>query len=494
MGATPALTEEAGAATRRVSRVFLLKALQYPFLALFIVLVPRLLGPEAYGQYALFTSALAILISLTDLGLTETFGRFVPEVEEREGSEGVARLASGMLVVKALLSVAAAAVLLAALGLAAGEPVPLAHVALLLATLFVADLASTPYALVFGQNRLERYAAGDPLRKALGLALLLALFQLYGLLGALVSVLAVEVCLAVLYFGWTRRWFRARHLRVDAAFLRPYLAFGLLFYLAYGLSTAWQRLGSPIIAYLVGDPREVALFEMPNQLLAISIGFTLVLTSALIPLFTRLVLTGSEAKVALWSAAMAKYGAIFCTLVFWGFVFTGRELIPVLIGPEYAPIFPNAVVLLLATVPVLFAQLGFVLSVVYKRPASYCAALVVALAAFLAAAFALVPREGALGAALAMLASSVVLAAVLVARFREQLAPAVAAGLKALAPAVLFLPPALLPAPPATRALLVAAAAVLYLLAMFKSGALSVRELRGILHALAPGAGPPARA
>jgi hypothetical protein len=42
------------AITKSLSLAILYKLAQYPFLILFVILVPQLMGPEFYGQYALF--------------------------------------------------------------------------------------------------------------------------------------------------------------------------------------------------------------------------------------------------------------------------------------------------------------------------------------------------------------------------------------------------------------------------------------------------------
>ncbi|MBA2564297.1 MAG: oligosaccharide flippase family protein, partial [Gemmatimonadetes bacterium] len=472
---------EASSTTRNLSSVLLLKVMQYPFVVLFVVLVPRLMGAETYGRYALFTSLLAILVSLTNLGLTEIFGRFVPELRER--GDGVARLASNLLALKLVVDVCTAAAAYPVLRLAYGEHLMPEYALLLCAAMLAAGLSSTAFALVFGLNQLGRYAFGDPLRKALGLGLVLVLFRAYGLPGALLSLLLVEIVLGALYFYWVRREFHREHLRVDRAFLTPYLRFGFLFYVAWGLLTIWQRLGNALIDLLTHDSREVALFDMPNQLFSITSAFTLVLISALIPVFTNLLLTGKEAKLIAWSASMAKYTAILCTVIFGSFLIAGRELIPIVIGPDFEQMFPNAVLLLLATFPVVFAQLGFVFSVVYGQPARYCGALVAAVISFVAAGLLLVPPFGSRGCAVATLISSCVLAGVLIVRFRQQMAPGLGKGLVAIGLGALFLPALLLREGVLTNVGLAVVASLLYGVALFRWRILDTDEIRGLVRA-----------
>jgi hypothetical protein len=51
-----AVTVEASVTSKNLSKVALLRVAQYPLIALFAIIVPRLMGPTLYGHYALFVS------------------------------------------------------------------------------------------------------------------------------------------------------------------------------------------------------------------------------------------------------------------------------------------------------------------------------------------------------------------------------------------------------------------------------------------------------
>ena len=75
-------THEASVTTKNISTVTLLKVGQYPFLIASMMLIPRLMGPATYGEYALLISIITMTASLIDFGGgTDMFGRFVPEFE-----------------------------------------------------------------------------------------------------------------------------------------------------------------------------------------------------------------------------------------------------------------------------------------------------------------------------------------------------------------------------------------------------------------------------
>lgn len=484
MKETALVTKEASVTTRNISTVFLLKVAQYPFLVLYAVLIPRLMGPEGYGKYAVLFSLLAISASLTELGLTEICGRFIPELEARGGKPAVQRFASNVLGLKILVELGFALLLLPVLHFAYGDLFSPIEILLILAVLIVVNLGTVPYSLLFGLNELGKYALDDPLRRALSLVFTVALYSLFGFVGAVLALLVVGIIITALYFFWTRDIFGAQGLRFELSSVKPYLGFGLVFYAAWALMALWQRAGNPLIEGLTGDPRAVAMFDMANQLFLITVTFTFFVMSSLIPIFTKLLLEGKEGKLIAWSKLIAKYTGILCAVVFLSFALAGRELISVVIGAEYEAIYPNGVVLLGGAFPVILAQLGFVFSVVYRKPARYCAGLATTLAVFLAGSVLLVPRGGAMGCAIATLASCAVFALFMFVSFRDALLPCVPGLLKSLLIALAFAPLALFRADLGTNLLLVVAFITGYALALFAGGVLSAGEIKEIYRAL----------
>ena len=57
------------------------KSVEYVGLAAFILIVPRLMGPELYGRFALLFSLIGLLMLVIGLGALSIFGRFIPQYE-----------------------------------------------------------------------------------------------------------------------------------------------------------------------------------------------------------------------------------------------------------------------------------------------------------------------------------------------------------------------------------------------------------------------------
>lgn len=484
MKETIAITKEASIATKNISTVVFLKVAQYPFLALSVMLIPRMMGPKIYGEYALLISIIAIMASMLSLGVVEIFGRFVPELEIRGESANIKRFSSNILALKSVINLIASIVLFSILQFAYGDRFPVTYFLLIVAILLVADWGTVPYALLFGLNRLGQFASRDLIRRALSLVLVVILFHYYGLFGAIMSTLLVEGSFTMLTFLWTRKYFRLENFRVDLSFLKPYLRFGFIFYMAWGLLNFWQRLSNPLIGYMTRDSREVALFDIPNQIFLITVAIILFAISSFVPIFTNLLLTGKEEKLIKWSKLIIKYTGILCMLIFWGFIFSGPDLIPIIIGSEYTEIFPKGVVLLSGIFPMSFAQLGVVFSVIYKEPGKYFQALCFAFSTFLFASVLLIPKYASMGCSIATFISCMVLALVIGVYFREKLIPCLSDYFKVIAPGFIFVLFLFFRGSLITNLLLVVCSVATYILLLFACRVLNLQEIKEIFQAI----------
>jgi O-antigen/teichoic acid export membrane protein len=479
------ITKEASTTTKNISVIVLLKAAQYPFLALFVMLIPRTMGPEIYGQYALLISIIMISASVVSFGFTgEIFGRFIPEFETRGEPENIRRLSCNILAFKCAIGLVASTVLLAILYFAYGDRFPITYFILIVAIVLVVDWGSVPYFLLYGLNQLAKFASRDLIRRALSLTLILILFHYYGLLGAIMSNLLVEASFTMLTLFWTREYFRIENFWIDLTFLKPYLNFGFVFYLSCGLLIVWQRLGNALIDYMTHDSREVALFDIPNQIFLITTGVFYFIIACFVPVFTKLLLTGKEEKLINWSRISMKYTGIICVVIIGAFILVGPDLIPIIIGSEYRNMFPNGVVLLLGTVPMCLAQLGIVLATVYKQPEKYFQSLCFALFTFLVVAMLLIPKYASMGCSIATFMSCMVLAAMMCFHFRDKILPYLADGLKTIALGCVFVPFLFAREGLITNLFLVVCSVATYTLLLFVVRVLNLGEIREIIQAI----------
>ena len=317
---------------------------------------------------------------------------------------------------------------------------PHAYFFLVAAIVLVRDLQTVPYALLFGSNKLVKFSSQEPVRRVMSLFFILILFHYFGLLGAVLSTFVVECFLGTFGFFWARKYFSLDNLRVDLHFLKPYLSFHFIFYVSSFALNAWQRLGNPIIEYLTNDPRQVALFDVPNNIFLITGTFALVIIASLIPIFSRFLLVGKEDKIVKWAKLIMKYTGILCSMTFWGFILAGPDLIPIVIGSAYKGIFPNGAVLLLGLYPMSVLHLGQVFSVVYKKPGKYLQAVCLGILTFLLASISLVPVYSSMGCAIAVVVSCVAVATFMCISFGVKLFRCFFDGFKTMGVSLVFGP------------------------------------------------------
>jgi O-antigen/teichoic acid export membrane protein len=477
-------TVEARTTAKNISLVALLRTLQYPFLVVSAMLVPRFMGPDAYGQYALLVSLIIIATSFVDLGVGDICSRFVSELHVTGDQQRIKALGSHLLGLKVALDAIAVLLLLGVLSLLYGDRYPFSYFIVMAAILFVVDLGAVPYYVIFGLNQLGKYALREPLKRLVSPGLTLVSFHYFGLFGALASTLSVEVGLALTYFLWSRPHLGLPSLRVDFTFLTPYLKYGGVFYASWILLALLQKLGNPLIQSATGSHAEVAAFDIANQMFWTAVAFIQGILGAFVPIFTRLLLTGREAKIAVWSGVAVKYMTILCLMAILSFVWLGPDVIPLVLGPAYTGVFPNAAVLLPAIIPVTFAQIGVVFSAVYKRPGNVLRALCLTLVAFLATALPLTPAFGSFGCALATLASTVVLLVAVTIPFRDKLIPAIGEGCRSLGPVVALLPLLFLRGKLFMNIVLLTGSLVLYVLILFVVRIVRLEEIAMFREAL----------
>jgi len=479
------VTDEARVTTRNLSALVLLKAAQYPFLFLFFVFVPRFMGPEIYGEYALFLSIVMIGAAVTDFGgASKIFGRFVPEFETHERVEEIRRIFGNLFFLQNLFSIAAGIALFLILSYFYVDRFHTTYLVLIFVIIVIRNNYSMYYAFLFGLNDMAKSNFMLPLRRVLSLILILVMFNYFGFTGAIVATLVVDICLLVLAVYWTRSYFSIKYAHLDVKFLKPYLLYGFVFYLSGGLFAIWQRLGNIFIERITHSTREVAIFDIPNQVFQLMIGFILPFIIALAPIFTKLLLEGKEYKISQWSSIAGKYMGILCTLTFFGFAISGEELFRKVLGPNFGGSYINGMIQLTGIFPFVIASLGILFSMVYKKPNLFLAGLVVAIASFAITASVLIPLYGAAGSGVAMVVSCLVLGVIMYLSFKDMLSPCIMDFGKTIGFGLIFLPLLWIRNGLAIRLTSFAVFTAIYLSILFATKVLSVEEFRSIRQAI----------
>jgi O-antigen/teichoic acid export membrane protein len=452
----------------------------------FVALVPRLMGPDLYGRYALVTSMALWFALASGLGFVSATTRYVPQLLARDEMGKIRRLVGNFLTLRVASSGIASVtylVLLAwwwpdldriVLGLMSGS-------------VFVQGVAGFLFALFLGFNQAGRWAAGEALRRWVLLALVVPAFQLDGLRGVIIAVLMADVVVLALGVWWTRPWPAGGDLWPNLPFLAPFLRFGLAFLATQWLQVAFQGSGEPLVRAVTGSYTQVGFFGLAQTIYLVAASTLPQLMLAFAPMLSTLLDRGQTAELAQWSARFLKCLAAGGVFVVFGAWFLAGPVVSVVFGDAYLPAGPNLVALSLAVLALTLGSVSSVLALVHERPGIPLGAAAIRLALFWSLGPLLVGHWESLGGCVAMAASNTVHAGYLAWRMRDVggVGP-FRAWLVPVGVGALFLPLGWLRSTSPWDAALYLTFVVGYATALFGLRVVTGRELRGFVSLFRP--------
>jgi O-antigen/teichoic acid export membrane protein len=238
---------------------------------LFAALVPRLMGPDIYGRYALLGSLAGGLILIGGLGLRDVIGRYAPLLVAAGDWRGLRRLCGHLVAVRAM-SGAAAAVVYVTLGLFWLREFDGLVILASALTVPVGAVASVLFAIFLGLNRAARWGLGELTRRWLIFAAVPLGFLAGGLDGACVGWLLADLLVLALGLAWARPYVSHDVLRPDPSYIGPYLRFGAAFFASRLLIVAAQASGEPLIRAVTGDYAVVSYFTLANSVYLVAVS------------------------------------------------------------------------------------------------------------------------------------------------------------------------------------------------------------------------------
>ncbi len=394
------------------------RLLRYPFLFLSLIVIPRYMGKELYGQFAYFTSVLTICEAFTGLGNLQIFGRFIPEQGRNKDRE--AHLLHGIMYWSNLLVAGFAVLVSLYFVLVQPESFPLRWLPILICIMVAGKIQGTTFAFLYGRNEIARFSARELIRSALTFGLIVGLYAWTGSLDAALWALALnEIALMLLSFWWGRQALFRPWGYLPLKDFAPYFLFGATFYIPTVLLFFLQRSAPLFIRGLTGRYEDVAPFDLANQFLMTTGMFLGLIFTTLVPALSKLHASDRGAEVVAWNRTALAWCGAAAFLVYAGLVYAGRPAIRLLLGAEFADTYGVAVITGLAFSPMLVSQMGMNFAVVRKKPSVYAASTVAGVIAMVAGSFLLIPRWKAEGAAWATLAGHTAAALVYVVYYRH---------------------------------------------------------------------------
>lgn len=388
------------------------KAVEMTTLVLLATVVPRTLGPAAYGRFSVPLTIVTLGALAMTLGGPMVLARFVP-VAEPERRVAVARAIGGRLARGRAIQVGAIAVAAALLSAVDPTRFPPATVAAIVVALALNVATGLALQVVLGLGQAGPWSTRWPLQNTVLVAAVLVLEPRYGDGGAVAAIVLASMVGTAFAAVVLRPVVAVR--TEPAAVPDGAMRFGAYQATGAALTQFAQRGGVLAVAVLTGSGAGLATPETETAYAALAIGIALGATYAILQAFTVSLphladrstsdrsTDGSEAVLRRLAGALMAVvvpGAVVGALLL-------DRLVPVAFGDDYrgaAPAFgPALALVVLAPVGALVVQAA----ALRLRPEVTFVAGVAAAVGFVVTSLLAVPAHGAVGATAAALVGGV---------------------------------------------------------------------------------------
>ena len=407
--------------------------------ALFALLVPRMMGPEVFGRYALLTSVSMWFGLMSGLGAVSLLTRQVPQFVATGDLAGLRKLMTNLLALRAStgLLTATGYFLLVAFALREHDWVAIACIG---GAVFTRTLANLCFTLFLGLNQAARWGLGELTRRALILAGVLVGYPLAGLTGACAGFLAANVAVLVIGVIGARSYLDWSLLDLRREYLSPYLRVGTAFAAGNLMLTLAQQSGETVVRLSTSSFVEVGYFGAAHSIYMTGAHALWQGAIAFGPMLVGLMTGGEAAAVGLWLSRLLKSMCILGSLAALTASFLAADLVPLVLGSQFRPVSATVLPMAFALLPLSLGCVGRLTALVVDRPGLSAAAAAGELLTFWALGPLLASNYGATGMAVAALVATSVYAGVIVWRTRAVLPFSLRGGATAVALALALLP------------------------------------------------------
>lgn len=372
----------------------------------FFIATARVLGETGFGDLTFAISFTTVLFMISGFGTEELLAR---EVARSPGR--VHDYLSNVVALKAALSVVVAAIGVAIMLLADYPPEVRAAVYLIGIGICLENFGRTWGSVFQAYERMEFISLTLILQRILTAIGGVAALALGGRVIAVSAVYAVCALIGFLFGAWTlRRFVVAPQWTVDRSRWWPLAKAGVPIGILALMSMTLLKLDQVLLSFLSGgDNREVGIYGAAFRLVEATLFISWSFSAAFLPWLSR---QGGASRERIAGGFELGEKALTSVLlpIAVVFVLLAHPVVDLIYGADYEDAVPS--LQLLGAMTVFFGINGFaaVALIARDRPFSYTRVLLVATVLNVATNVILIPPYGATGAALAALASGVLLA------------------------------------------------------------------------------------
>jgi len=379
--------------------------------------VPRLMGPTDYGALVVLVSMVEITGVIASLGTSSALAKYFPLIVREAGEHLFDRLASSYLTVVGIVSVASASIglLLAQKLQAINLSVSMASAAACCTVMYGLFLSVNGY--LYGKARVREASLWRAARPALAVVLVLSLYQVASVFGALCG-LAIALSLCIVGMLWTLRPLALPEFdRTTLPRLRELTRFGALAMFTPLTATAMMRSGNIVLALVDRTTNEVALYALAVNLVFQAPLLLSAFATGLVPSVSALVAQEDFGRARQWIVRCAKYQMTACIIFIAGVVLVGKPLLDLVFGAKYVGLWGVALITAPAAICLLLQGLVTEMATPFGKPHLGLEVGVVSIVALAGGVIWLGGAFGAVGGAWAFLGATGVGAVYALARF-----------------------------------------------------------------------------
>jgi O-antigen/teichoic acid export membrane protein len=386
------------------------KVTEYTGLILFLAVIPRSMGPEIYGDFAVILSMLGLLLMAGALGGKVTFGRFVPKYLADDQPERVVGLFSQFFFFRLVLTIPLMLLFPVFLGQLLPDIASDVAIAAALAYFF-GTVSMSCSQFFFGLNRIGLWLFHDSSSRLL-LVLILALYwREFDLRYTVHTLAGIEFVLACLALFWSRRYFSLRASIQQLSTFLTHLKFGLAFFASNLLLMVIWRSGEIMIVAFSGETEQVAFYNLASAIFLAFNALFAQIGSLLIPSVSAMHTSGRHEMKDQWLSFSLKYLTVTIFLALIVISAVGEPVLALLLGQGFSEVTDNLYIITISLVPLSIVNLGFTTAVIHGQLRGTVIMTSLALLVFLVCAVLLTPEYGARGVSVSVTVSAFVAAA-----------------------------------------------------------------------------------
>ena len=411
------MNSEAQSAIRNSGMLLIQRGLEGGIGLLIALVIPRLMGPETYGKYALITSISFLFVLLSRLGFREVISRYIPRFREDSSSDALRSFFSSLVAIRAVLGFLAAILFFVLARWWLGDfraPV----MVITAGTVLLRAISELMGALFLGLNRAGRWGATGLIRRGFSFLLVIVGYQVNGLEGAMFGWLVVELFLLILGTIWTRSYLSPLLFRPRIQTMAPFLRFGFTYFVSNMVLSVFRRSGEVFVRGLTEDYVEVGYFGLAYNIYLAAALVMPHLTLAFVPFLTRPARAGNATQLRRWVERLLKVLTIGAILSVFATLLLREGVVPLVLGTAYRPVAGHMIPLTLALLFVALSSVARMLLLVFEAPRQALVGSVIRLGVFCLTVIPIILLYQSLGACIAELVASVAFAIYLTQRAR----------------------------------------------------------------------------